>query len=113
MVATRSFRARPGGRQVAVGGDAAWQRERRDLGDQRRIDDRQVRATRSKRSRSIPRPWSSAQGLGTITKKFKDQGKSPTITDLLSVNDQVVVSFKDEAGTKLAHEIRVTQKVAK
>jgi hypothetical protein len=60
-----------------------------------------------------PKTTILGSGLGTITKKFKDEGKSPTITDLLSVNDQVVVSFKDEAGTKRAHEIRVTQKVAK
>ena len=31
------------------------------------------------------------EGLGTITRQFKDQGKMPAITDLLSVNDQVVV----------------------
>ena len=49
-------------------------------------------------------------GLGTITKKFKDEGKLSTIIDLLTVNDQVVVGYKDEAGTKRAHEIRVTQR---
>ncbi len=47
------------------------------------------------------------EGLGTITKQFKDQGKMPTITDLLGVNDQVVVYFKDAAGAKRATEIRV------
>ena len=53
------------------------------------------------------------QGLGTITRQFKEQGKSPTITDLLSVNDQVIVYFKEAAGAKRASEIRVTQKAAK
>jgi hypothetical protein len=53
------------------------------------------------------------QGLGTITRQFKEQGKSPTITDLLAVNDQVIVYFKESAGAKLATEIRVTQKAAK
>ena len=53
------------------------------------------------------------QGLGTITSKFKEQGKSPTITDLLGVNDQVVVYFKDAAGAKRASEIRVLAKAAK
>ena len=48
------------------------------------------------------------QGLGTITKQFKDQGKSPTISDLLGVNDQVVVYFKERRGAKRASEIRVT-----
>jgi uncharacterized protein YggE len=50
------------------------------------------------------------QGLGTITKKFQAEGKAPAVTDLLKVNDQVVVSFKEEAGAKKANEIRVTQK---
>ena len=53
------------------------------------------------------------QGLGTITKQFKDQGKAPTVGDLLGVNDQVVVYFKDAAGAKLASEIRVLVKAAK
>jgi hypothetical protein len=53
------------------------------------------------------------EGLGTITKQFKAQGKATTIADLLSVNDQVVVYFKDAAGTKLASEIRVLVKAAK
>ena len=52
-------------------------------------------------------------GLGTITRKFKEQGKSPTITDLLSVNDKVVVNFKDATGTIRASEIRVTAKAPK
>jgi hypothetical protein len=50
------------------------------------------------------------QGMGTATKQFKDQGKMPTIGDLLTVNDQVVVYFKDAAGAKRASEIRVIQK---
>lgn len=50
------------------------------------------------------------QGLGTITRQFKEQGKAPTITDLLGVNDQVVVYFKDVAGAKRASEIRVLAK---
>ena len=53
------------------------------------------------------------QGLGTITRQFKEQGKVPTVTDLLSVNDQVVVYFKDAAGAKRANEIRVISKAAK
>ena len=31
------------------------------------------------------------EGMGTITKQFKDQGKMPAITDLLGAGDQVVV----------------------
>ena len=50
------------------------------------------------------------EGMGTITRQFKDQGKMPTITDLLKVNDQVVVYFKDAANAKRASEIRVMQK---
>jgi hypothetical protein len=50
------------------------------------------------------------QGLGTITKKFQAEGKAPAVTDLLKVNDSVVVSFKEEAGAKKANEIRVMQK---
>jgi len=50
------------------------------------------------------------QGLGTITRQFKEQGKAPTVPDLLSVNDQVVVYFKDAADAKRATEIRVIQK---
>jgi len=53
------------------------------------------------------------QGLGTITRQFKEQGKAPTITDLLGVNDQVVVYFKEAAGAKRANEIRVITKAAK
>jgi hypothetical protein len=50
------------------------------------------------------------QGLGTITAKFKDEGKMPTVNDLLKVNDEVVVYFKEAAGAKLATEIRVMRK---
>lgn len=53
------------------------------------------------------------QGLGTITRQFKEQGKAPTVTDLLSVNDQVVVYFKEAAGAKRANEIRVITKAMK
>jgi hypothetical protein len=53
------------------------------------------------------------QGLGTITRQFKEQGKAPTVTDLLSVNDQVVVYFKEAAGAKRANEIRVITKAPK
>ena len=52
-------------------------------------------------------------GMGTITRQFKEQGKSPTITDLLGVNDRVVVYFKEAAGAKRASEIRVMAKAAK
>jgi len=52
-------------------------------------------------------------GLGTITRKFKEEGKAPTVTDLLGVNDQVVVRFQEAAGAKRASEIRVTQKAVK
>lgn len=53
------------------------------------------------------------QGLGTINKKFQAEGKAPTIVDLLKVNDEVVVSFKEAAGAKYAHEIRVVLKALK
>jgi hypothetical protein len=48
--------------------------------------------------------------MGTITRQFQDQGKMPAITDLLHVNDQVVVYFKEAANAKRAGEIRVMQK---
>lgn len=53
------------------------------------------------------------EGLGTITRQFKAQGKEPTVADLVGVNDQVIVYFKDAAGSKLASEIRVLRKAAK
>jgi len=60
-----------------------------------------------------PKTTVVGQGLGTINRQFKEQGKAPTITDLLAVNDQVVVYFKDAADAKRATEIRVIQKAAK
>jgi hypothetical protein len=60
-----------------------------------------------------PKTLVLGQGLGTITKKFQAEGKAPAVTDLLKVNDQVVVSFKEEGGAKKANEIRVTQKAQK
>ena len=50
------------------------------------------------------------EGMGTITKQFKDQGNMPAITDLLGAGDQVVVYFKSGAEAKRATEIRVIQK---
>lgn len=50
------------------------------------------------------------EGMGTITKQFKDQGKMPAITDLLGAGDQVVVYFKSGAEAKRATEIRVIKK---
>jgi len=50
------------------------------------------------------------EGMGTITKQFKDQGKMPAVSDLLGVNDDVVVYFKDGADAKRATEIRVMKK---
>jgi hypothetical protein len=50
------------------------------------------------------------EGMGTITRQFKDQGKMPAITDLLHVNDNVVVYFKEGADAKRATEIRMMQK---
>ncbi|MCU0251142.1 MAG: DUF5666 domain-containing protein [Vicinamibacterales bacterium] len=52
-------------------------------------------------------------GMGTITRQFKEQGKSPTITDLLGVNDRIVVYFKEAGGAVRASEIRVIAKAAK
>jgi len=52
-------------------------------------------------------------GLGTITRQFKEQGKTPTVADLLGVNDKVIVYFQDTAGALKATEIRVTAKAAK
>jgi hypothetical protein len=53
------------------------------------------------------------QGLGTINKQLKDQGKAPTVGNLLGMDDQVVVYFDDAAGIKRAREIRVIAKAAK
>ena len=50
------------------------------------------------------------EGMGTITREFEAQGKKPAITDLLKVNDQVIVYFKEAAGAKRASEIRVMLK---
>jgi len=52
-------------------------------------------------------------GMGTITRKFKEQGKAPTIPDLLGPNDEVVVYFKEAGGVMRAGEIRVMRKAAK
>jgi hypothetical protein len=52
-------------------------------------------------------------GLGTINRQFKEQGKSPTIADLLGVNDKVVVYFKEAGGAARASEVRVMAKAAK
>jgi hypothetical protein len=60
-----------------------------------------------------PKTTVVGQGLGTITRQIKEQGKAPTVSDLLSVNDQVIVYYKETAGAKRASEIRVTQKAAK
>jgi hypothetical protein len=57
-----------------------------------------------------PKTLVVGQGMGTINQKFKDQGKSPAITDLLKVNDSVYIYFKDEAGAKRASQIRVLAK---
>jgi hypothetical protein len=57
-----------------------------------------------------PKTLVVGQGMGTINQKFKEQGKSPAITDLLKVNDSVYVYFKDEAGAKRASQIRVLAK---
>lgn len=53
------------------------------------------------------------QGLGKLTAKFEQEGKKPTVGDLLNVNDEVVVYFKDAAAAKLATEIRVLFKAMK
>src|SRR5512143_1729363 len=34
-------------------------------------------------------------GLGTITQKLKEQGKAPTASDLLGINDKVTVYFQE------------------
>ena len=52
-------------------------------------------------------------GMSTITKKFKEQGKAPTIPDLLGPNDEVVVYFKEAGGVMKAGEVRVMKKAAK
>jgi hypothetical protein len=60
-----------------------------------------------------PKTTVVGQGMGTITQKFKDQGKLPTVGDLLGVNDEVVVYFKDAADAKRATEVRVLRKAMK
>jgi hypothetical protein len=57
-----------------------------------------------------PKTTVVGQGMGTITRQFKEQGKSPTITDLLKAGDVVYIYFKDAAGAKVASEIRVLSK---
>ncbi|MFO7691870.1 MAG: DUF5666 domain-containing protein [Vicinamibacterales bacterium] len=53
------------------------------------------------------------EGLGAIDRQFKAQGKGPALTDLLGVNDHVIVYFKDAADAKRAFEVRVMQKAMK
>ena len=53
------------------------------------------------------------RGVGTMTKQLKDQGKAPTITDLVGVGDTVIVSFKEAGGAMQAHEIRIATKAPK
>jgi hypothetical protein len=60
-----------------------------------------------------PKTMVVGQGLGTITRQFKAEGKSPTIPDLIGVNDQVIVYFQEAGGAMTAREIRVMAKAAK
>jgi hypothetical protein len=52
-------------------------------------------------------------GMGTINRKFKAEGKAPTMTDLLGAGDQVIVYFKEAGGVARASEVRVMTKAAK
>ena len=52
-------------------------------------------------------------GIGTITRQFKEQGKSPTITDLLGVNDTGRRVLQGSRRGKAGREIRVLAKAAK
>ena len=52
-------------------------------------------------------------GMSTLTRKIKEQGKAPTIPDLLGPNDEVVVYFKEAGGVMRASEVRVMKKAAK
>jgi hypothetical protein len=57
-----------------------------------------------------PKTSMVGQGLGTITRQFKEQNKNPTPPDLLKVNDKVIVYYQEAAGALKATEIRVTEK---
>jgi len=60
-------------------------------------------------------PKTSVYGtaLATITKQLKEQGKTPTVSDLLGVNDTVVVSFQEVGGALKATDIYLRTKAAK
>ena len=52
-------------------------------------------------------------GVGTMSRKMKEAGKAPTITDLVGVGDTVRVSFKEVDGAMQASEVRILTKAAK
>jgi hypothetical protein len=60
-----------------------------------------------------PKTTVVGEGLGTITKKFKEQGKTPTVPDVIAANDKVIVYYQEAGGALKATEIRVTAKAAK
>jgi hypothetical protein len=52
------------------------------------------------------------QGLGTLSAKFKAEGKAPTIPDLVGVKDTVYVYYQEGPNPK-ATEIRVSRRALK
>lgn len=49
-------------------------------------------------------------GLGTATRQAEAAGKAPVLSDMVKVNDRVVVTFHDMAGKLHATEVRVIGK---
>lgn len=49
-------------------------------------------------------------GLGTATRQAEAAGKTPTLSELVKMNDRVVVTFHDMAGKLHATEVRVIGK---
>jgi len=50
------------------------------------------------------------QGVGTASKKLQEEGKKPTITELVHDGDTVSVTYHDVAGTKQASVVRITKR---
>ncbi len=52
-------------------------------------------------------------GAGTLTRKMKEEGKTPALTDYIANGDEVMVSYTEKGGTMQTSDIRVTRKAPK
>ncbi len=52
-------------------------------------------------------------GAGTLTRKMKEEGKTPTLTDYVANDDEVMVSYTEKGGAMQTSDIRVIRKAPK